>query len=66
MTIFDHPDAMIAELQSNAGLTRRVDLLVRQRFNLAPAKYRELYWLLLAEAACAGARLAMNELDKEP
>jgi len=32
MTIFDRPADVIAALQADAGLARRVDLLVRQRF----------------------------------
>ena len=63
MTIFDRPADVISKLQADAGLARRVDLLVRQRFNLKPNRYRELFWLLLAEAACAGGRLVMTDLD---
>jgi len=65
MTIFDRPADVIAALQADAGLARRVDMLVRQRFNLAPKKYRELFWLVLAEASCAGARVALDELQKD-
>ena len=64
MTIFDRPADVIAALQVDAGLARRVDLLVRQRFNLKPDRYRELFWILLAEAACAGARLVMTDLNQ--
>jgi len=65
MTIFDRPTDVIAALQADAGLARRVDMLVRQRFNLSPKKYRDLFWLLLAEAACSGARVAIKELQQE-
>ncbi len=62
-SIFDEADDLVTALHLNPELAAKVEKLLRhiddtERFN-------RLLWLLLADAACIGAKLALTELKSQ-